>query len=59
MFEEEGPSFLKKRSKKLLLLPQAARWWFFMQAGHNWRIKVFCFFSSEKKSLPYFLDFAE
>jgi hypothetical protein len=56
MFEEERTSFLKKRSKKLLCLRHAASWYRCFQAGRNRRIKVFCFFSSEKKILPYFLD---
>jgi hypothetical protein len=56
MFEEERPSFLKKRSKKLLFLPHAARSKLCLQAGHSQKIKVFCFFSSEKKILSCFLD---
>jgi hypothetical protein len=37
--------FLKKRTKKLYF-PAMAR----IVAGHGWIIKVFCFFSSEKKT---------
>jgi hypothetical protein len=50
--KQERRSFLKKRTKKLLFLRQRN------DRGHgpcltaSAGIKVFCFFSSEKKSLP-------
>jgi hypothetical protein len=44
---EGRPSFLKKRSKKLLRLGTRA-----CRLVRDSVIKVFCFFSSEKKTFP-------
>jgi hypothetical protein len=49
---EERPSFLKKRSKKLLFLRRSHLTGQGLQASAGADIKVFCFFSSEKKTFP-------
>jgi hypothetical protein len=56
---QESSSFLKKRTKRLLFLrsrpiagPILKSWGLGRGCGEE--TKVFCFFSSEKKTLPYF-----
>jgi hypothetical protein len=46
------PSFLKKRSKRLLFLQRRDGAGHGLDRGSGGEAKVFCFFSSEKKTLP-------
>jgi hypothetical protein len=50
---EEESSFLKKRSKRLLFLRPRQDPGHGRNRGSGGEVKVFCFFSSEKKTLPY------
>jgi len=51
---EEESSFLKKRSKRLLFLRQRNDPGHGLDRGSGGEVKVFCFFSSEKKGFFHF-----
>jgi len=57
--KKEESSFLKKRSKRLLILRQHQDPGHGLDRGSGGEVKVFCFFSSEKKTLPCLIDFVE
>jgi hypothetical protein len=48
---QESRSFLKKRTKRLLFLRQRNDTGHGLDRGSGGEAKVFCFFSSEKKTL--------
>jgi hypothetical protein len=54
--KQERCSFLKKRTKRLLLRRPRKDPGHGRIGGSGGEIKVFCFFSSEKKNLPYLID---
>jgi hypothetical protein len=54
---QEESSFLKKRSKKLLCLRSLQRSGHGRQPSAGADIKVFCFFSSEKKTFFHLLTY--
>jgi len=44
--------FFEKKNQKTFASSPAARWWLCAKHEAAQKIKVFCFFSSEKKVLP-------